>query len=450
MKRHLRNVHKIEDTIEAYCRNVPVDDNTNEPPKISKNVSHQDNSVSNVNLNVTLPMFGDKENDHYSIEKIGTPAPEKSLEIVRKEVENNVEKNLQPFLQDANSKVLVQNNVKEAKKDVEVPSEQMENVCKICDFSLANSYSLNRHHQKIHQKIPQEKKARCQICLQSLRGRYELKRHLMNVHGLDDLTKDDLESFDAKENVSGRAPNPENTSPGTFEVQQNDQPPIEEGPKVPKLELIPGTKNYNCSECGKSFAKRDYLSRHFSLVHQKIRPHQCNDCEKSYGRPDYLKVHIMSVHQGVRFNCEQCEKTFARKENLGKHVKHIHSIKQEPVEEIAENNQTFNLPNSNAFQPEVSTHHSALEFSHSGTETNQLPKLPDYVTAELIMTDRGLDVFFGGIDIRGFSQEQEYKLKQHVLKEILVRQEKAKKEGLLPPKQIKLGVNDLIGIVRLQ
>ena len=66
------------------------------------------------------------------------------------------------------------------------------------------------------------------------------------------------------------------------------------------------------------------------------------------------------------------------------------------------------------------------------------------------MTDRGLDVFFGGIDIRGFSQEQEYKLKQHVLKEILVRQEKAKKEGLLPPKQIKLGVNDLIGIVRLQ
>ena len=47
-----------------------------------KNEFLQDNSVANANFNVTLPMFGDKENDHYTIEKIETPALEKSFEIV--------------------------------------------------------------------------------------------------------------------------------------------------------------------------------------------------------------------------------------------------------------------------------------------------------------------------------------------------------------------------------
>ncbi len=43
--------------------------------------------------------------------------------------------------------------------------------------------------------------------------------------------------------------------------------------------------------CGKAFSKLDSLRRHVNELHKSIRPYACSQCEKSYGRRDYLDRH---------------------------------------------------------------------------------------------------------------------------------------------------------------
>ncbi|KFP30057.1 Zinc finger protein 282, partial [Colius striatus] len=45
-----------------------------------------------------------------------------------------------------------------------------------------------------------------------------------------------------------------------------------------------------CSDCGKSFVCHSWLVRH-RTSHSVERPYKCSQCDKSYRRKDYLLNH---------------------------------------------------------------------------------------------------------------------------------------------------------------
>ncbi|XP_053306984.1 oocyte zinc finger protein XlCOF7.1-like [Spea bombifrons] len=104
-----------------------------------------------------------------------------------------------------------------------------------------------------------------------------------------------------------------------------------------------GEKPFVCAECGKAFAVRSLLKRHWTthkpftcsecgeqfpfkknlMVHKRFhgkeKPHSCPECGKSFGRNSHLIRHQM-IHTGARpFPCPQCGKCFSRKSSLSLH-----------------------------------------------------------------------------------------------------------------------------------
>ncbi|XP_069071868.1 zinc finger protein 773-like isoform X2 [Pleurodeles waltl] len=75
---------------------------------------------------------------------------------------------------------------------------------------------------------------------------------------------------------------------------------------------------YTCTECEKSFSRRESLIKH-SRIHTGIKPYECTECDKSFSRKEHLIVH-KRTHSGVRpYNCSICGKSFTQKGVLIRH-----------------------------------------------------------------------------------------------------------------------------------
>ena len=77
-------------------------------------------------------------------------------------------------------------------------------------------------------------------------------------------------------------------------------------------------KQYLCSECGKSFKRKDRLKIH-KQIHTGVKSFKCNMCEKFFSRKDILKEHSR-VHIGDRpHKCNVCGKSFTKMCHLREH-----------------------------------------------------------------------------------------------------------------------------------
>ncbi|XP_008054222.1 zinc finger protein 350 isoform X2 [Carlito syrichta] len=87
-------------------------------------------------------------------------------------------------------------------------------------------------------------------------------------------------------------------------------------PKNQKTRKI--EKPHICSECGKAFIKKSWLTDH-QIIHTGEKPHRCSLCGKAFSRKFMLTEH-QRIHTGEKpYECTECGKAFLNKSRLNIH-----------------------------------------------------------------------------------------------------------------------------------
>ncbi|XP_032997908.1 zinc finger protein 184-like [Lacerta agilis] len=111
------------------------------------------------------------------------------------------------------------------------------------------------------------------------------------------------------------------SQPGTLGTETQAASPNGNSVKLkPPLGIHPGPGPYKCSECGKSFCRRSYLSQHHR-IHTGEKPYECSYCQKAFRVRAHLTKH-RRLHMGEKpYKCGDCGKGFRQSSNLHKHLK---------------------------------------------------------------------------------------------------------------------------------
>ena len=88
---------------------------------------------------------------------------------------------------------------------------------------------------------------------------------------------------------------------------------------------------YACDLCEKVFTRKQTLTRHKAIQHQRIeKKHKCDLCVAAFHTSSHLKGHVASVHHGIKTNlklqCSKCEKVYATKPSFYHHSSHLKKI----------------------------------------------------------------------------------------------------------------------------
>ncbi|CAC5424241.1 KRAB [Mytilus coruscus] len=151
---------------------------------------------------------------------------------------------------------------------------KINNTCKLCDKSFDIPSRLYTHHKKIHEEGP----ISCKPCQQVFRTKLNLKMHERSyAHHVKSGQKFTLE------------------------------------------------RNFLCSDCGKSFYRKDYLATHMKY-HKSEKKYSCKHCDFKCCFSYTLKRHTSQHFESERrFVCESCGAAFHSLQILQSHIAYKHS-----------------------------------------------------------------------------------------------------------------------------
>ena len=178
------------------------------------------------------------------------------------------------------------NNPKHPKK---VVSEKKERMCPVCSktFSLTQS-QMTIHKQKCEFEKTGELKYVCEMC-----GRGFATIHQQCSHRAICLGKTKAK------NKKCPHENCDYVTRTKLELENH----------IRQYHLnLPIEKNHICNHCGKAYNLLYQLKQHIKAVHLEIRPFICTECGRTFARKDKLQDHI-DLHKGLfKYKCPFCQK----------------------------------------------------------------------------------------------------------------------------------------------
>ncbi len=193
-----------------------------------------------------------------------------------------------------------------------------ENSQKLESFPIGTSYDKSVGSKLDNTAHP--KPLSCTMCDKSFTNNFTLNRHMKNIHKLCD------KSFAERCRATSENKKDHNKNVKTFPCTLCDKSFARKENLRGHISVVHDKiKPFCCTLCDKSFAEKKTLTRHIDAIHHKLKPFSCTLCDKSFIAKSDLNRHVGTVHEKLKcFTCTFCYNIFSTKSNLSRHVDEIH------------------------------------------------------------------------------------------------------------------------------
>ncbi|KAJ2941947.1 hypothetical protein O0L34_g10765 [Tuta absoluta] len=183
--------------------------------------------------------------------------------------------------------------------------------CKLCNRTLLNKYSLDKHMRAVH--LHEYSELHCKPCDKWFSNNYSYKRHLRVSP--KHIKEEDIEARKVSCTICNK---------------------VLSGKKYLKNHMELHNDAVYCQPCGKWFGKTTY-KKHIttSLKHNTRNEDKlftCDDCKLQYYRKPDLIDHILTRHLKIPYQCGKCPLKFKSRRTRSRHMM-THKPPKEGAEE---------------------------------------------------------------------------------------------------------------------
>ena len=167
--------------------------------------------------------------------------------------------------------------------------------CNICGDEFRDNWKMERHRNTHFN--PASTTNKCDQCSLHFKNDDVLSRHKSMLHSEEGESGSSVDLYSLLKQENSTNPEASDDSPNVSLDEAGD----------PIGDTVNNGKEYECSQCFKTFAKKDKLNRHFL------------------------------THSGVKFGCEDCGSEFSRKDKLNKHRRDKHNVSAIGADTVGDN-----------------------------------------------------------------------------------------------------------------
>jgi len=290
--------------------------------------------------------------------------------------------------------------------------------CSLCPRTFSDSSNLNRHLE-IHLK----KTYNCKVCNLAF-----ARREKMEIHEKTHIVHEPAPSEAMMHQpvmFYNQPPQDPITAPMNFYTENaanhnrmafsNDSATLNFY-DLQNQQHFQEAKNFHCTICSSSFARKKELNRHLNTLHAAIRSYNCSKCPKSFNRSDKLARHERSHDIPSFFNCALCPAVFIRRSMLDIHSK-IHSSANNgdslmaPIDFGQQQQQMATLEPIANFQPSFSHSTPSMQIAEQQQQQQQ-QYLQHPMNLTINNSPMNLSLHNSKMDQR-FPQEMEQSMRKH-------------------------------------